>query len=208
MALQKLSSLARLPEFELTEGTYRRASAAYVHKTLLNPESLLVGNRYKDSDPLRKNKIVIPCGGLLENETFLDAAIRETREETGVDAIMLDNYPSFSEIEGAPYLKEYGPVVSLISPDGTIWAFGRDNKKGYIYRLVNLYPLSEPREMHSDLKNPRYERINILKNGNLMPELGMAADLILRREHKMKIKKRTFLDADDFSGFMREATLL
>lgn len=48
------------------------------------------------------NKWSFPKGHLNENESFKDCAVRETKEETGIDIIIPDNAPYFTR-GGARY---------------------------------------------------------------------------------------------------------
>src|SRR3989344_1701689 len=47
---------------------------------------MLVGTRYKKGDNLRKGQLIIPGGHIDEGEDSYSAAVREVKEETGIDA--------------------------------------------------------------------------------------------------------------------------
>ncbi len=198
---QKISEFVKLPEFEGLLGNYRLVSVGYVHK---DRDDILVGYRNKDSDPERNGLIVLPSGGLRNGESFEEAVIRETLEETGVYTLLYNN--DFSHIEDSPYLKEYGPVVAITNKNGTIWIFARDTEKRYTGKMFDLYPLTEPQETSSDLKSPHYEPFEfVINNPKLMPELGIAIDLISEKKFGYKTKGKIVLEEEDFSGFMKEA---
>ena len=153
MNTKKISELVKLPEFAgLVSGDYRKSSIGYVHKTENSEENVLVGYRNKCSDPLRKNLIVLPCGGVEDGEGYEEAIIRETKEETYVDTKLSDPHV-FSSIMQAPYLKEYGDVISLINEHGLMWIYARDNGNRYVGKLFDLNPLSEPCETETGCTN-------------------------------------------------------
>lgn len=210
MNTKKISELVKLPEFaDFSSDNYRKSSIGYIHRHVDSEENVLVGYRNKRSDPLRENLIVLPCGGVEKGESYEDAIIRETKEETCVDTELTDP-PVFSAIMKAPYLKEYGDVVSVINENGLMWIFARDNGKKYVGKLFDLKPLSEPYETASDLKRPHYVSLKwLVKNEEgVMPEERLSLDIIAEKELIRLIENKVLLDKEDFSGFMKEAGLL
>ena len=211
MKIQKFSELVKLPEFEgMADGKYRLVAAGYVHKTTNGEEYVLVGFRNKPSDPLRKNYIVLPCGGLEDNETFKEAVLRETKEETDVDA-MFSGCDMFSNLKDAPYLKEYGETVVVMEKNGRGWIYARDSGIKLTGKAFDMIPLSEPdyTKNDSDLAYPHYNPLNILiRNSNIiMPEERWIIETVAEKEFGYDIDGRIKLDDEDFSGFMKDFIL-
>ena len=207
MKLQKISELVKLPEFADFLGKYTPVCAAYVHNDDL--KDILIGNRYNKDDPERDGYIVIPCGRLEDGESFKDAVLRETKEETDVDAEII-NSNLFSYSPGAPHIKEYGPVITINNPDGTVWIFARDSGRRLTGKVFDIYPLSEPHETNSDLRDPRYEQLDsIIRNQMyVMPEERFILDILNEKMMRNEVKGRVHLDEEDFSGFMKESGLM
>ncbi|RLJ04535.1 MAG: hypothetical protein DRP18_04580 [Candidatus Aenigmatarchaeota archaeon] len=137
---------------------------------------LLVGERYKKDDPQRKGQLVIPGGGIKENEDYVQAAIREVKEETGIDANFfpakrIKLYKLVEKFTGDIFqyvLREDDKLLSVINPqDGKIYLHYKDTGKKYACCLVSLVPsdpFQEPKENpESDVRNPRYESLEWVK---------------------------------------------
>jgi 8-oxo-dGTP pyrophosphatase MutT (NUDIX family) len=207
MEFQKISELVKCPEFAGLPGKYRQVAAGYVAKKQYGYDYVLVGRRDNPHDPMRKGYIVLPCGGLEDGESFEGAAYREVREETDVITEMGDSM-LFSCIPDGPFVKEYGPVVSVIEKNGTILCFARDSKIKLIGEAFHLIPLTEPRDMpDSDLRNPKYrDLLWLLQNQEyVMPEQHMLLDVVADRKMLRETKGKIRLDEEDLAGFIREA---
>lgn len=206
MVPQKLSDLVRCPEFAgLVEGEYRSAAIGYVPKRWENADYVLAGYRNKHSDPSRKGMIALPCGGVREDESYPETAQRETLEETDVETAYIGN-PEIM-INTLPFLKEYGPVVSIADAGGRMWIYARDSGKRYAAKLIELFPITEPGGGDGELEDPHYEYMGNLFRGSVMPELGLALDQIRYVLYGSEIENGIPL-RDDFRSLLKEAILI
>lgn len=114
----------------------------------------LVATRSKKDDPNRIGQLVLPGGGLKENEEYAEAAIRETLEECGIES----RFKLY--INPVPKMFEKPKLVDYVTDSGLIVLRYTDSGKEYQGKLVALepiYPKQEPKEQEwQDAKNPRY----------------------------------------------------
>jgi 8-oxo-dGTP pyrophosphatase MutT (NUDIX family) len=119
-----------------------------------NGEEILIAERNKKSDPLRDGQLIIPGGGINQGESYIEAAIREVREETGIET----GLPHI--ISGRELRKIDNRIKALVMGDGRIKIEYLDSGNIYIGKIVSLKPVDpyqEPKEQKdSDAKSPRY----------------------------------------------------
>ena len=132
---------------------------------LVEDTALLVGERYKKSDPERQGKLVVPGGGVKKRDGGVkEAAKREVTEEACLDTREA-NYWSLKEWDHVPCPVAFrrdglaGLFIPRISANPLI-VIRYDDGKAYSCDPVDLRPIvetDEPRENpESDVRNPRF----------------------------------------------------
>ena len=154
--------------------------------------------------------LLLPGGRVKSKEEgYQKAARRETKEETGIDAEVNDTL-LFAGLENAPFMRRYDDVIDIMDKTGKVWVYPRDLKTGYGFTgyVLGMWPIddSEPRDMGTDLKNPRYVPINWLieHQEKLMPEEQMLIDLLIQKRYGKITGDITLLEEEDFSDFFKE----
>jgi len=154
----------------------KKVAWGYVTRDIGNGGELLIATRCKEDDPKRAGELIIPGGGLKENENYLDAAIREVYEETGIVAkvnnyqfpiekhMKFDNEKIFAEVYGNKVYLKY-----------------KDSEKDYLGIIFRLYPIDEnqnPSEQEdSDAKNPRYISFKSIEKEKFTPACQVLLDI-------------------------------
>ena len=133
----------------------KQVAWGYVTRDIGNGKELLIATRCKKDDPLRSGELVIPGGRLEENESYLDAAIREVYQETGI-ITKFSQDQLFIGMEPRQFKKDkiFGKIGK-----GEILMTYFDSGKNYCGMLVCLDPLDtykEPKQRKSDAKKPEY----------------------------------------------------
>jgi len=128
----------------------------YVTRDIRGEKQILIATRFKKDDPLRKGELVLPGGGLEEGEDYIQAAIREVYQETGIETEF--SVKSHIKPWQATYRKTN--LFGHVDENGLINLTYLDSGKEYQGRLIALSPLNsnqEPVEQeNSDARNPRY----------------------------------------------------
>jgi len=149
-------------------GQFGMAGLEYAPKAwghVVKNGSLLVVERYKPDDLMRKGELTLPGGGVREGETEIDAAQRETVEETGV-VTAPGNPERFTCLYGeTPVLLPREKLTAVVEPDGRFWFLYTDSGKRYTGNLSDLVPLSEPRENEAESRRPRYMNLDEIRSG-------------------------------------------
>jgi len=170
----------------LEENPYKPTAWGYAHRPWategMNYE-ILVAERHKHTDQQRKGQLVIPGGELKSGENYFAAALRETREETGVavlyNGVVTPRFRVFVDATLIPREKAIGIIDKL----GYIWFEYRDSGKRYAGHVIDLYPStdSNPREQEdSDARNPRFMKVQDILNqqNSFTPVCQILLDLI------------------------------
>ena len=176
-------------------------------------DDILVIDRYKESDELTYGMSTLPSGGVeLEDKTFERCAIRETKEETDVDAICIENGKYDTLPLDGIVVKERENIVAAIDPSGNIVVYYTNSGKRYIERLVNLWPLpyTFPNEVENESRNPRYERFSeiISSGGDNFTPMSKIIFEVMQYEHGIPIARKNDLiirDLRDVSNFVKIA---
>lgn len=118
-------------------------------------DTILVAERYKESDPKRQCQLVIPGGSVEESENYREAAMREVKEETGIDEESLEHV----EKVAAEISVEKEEIVGLTDAFGNFRLKYTDTGKKYIGQLHRLKvvgnkTLGEP--VGEDTKRPQW----------------------------------------------------
>ncbi|MBN2095731.1 MAG: NUDIX hydrolase [Candidatus Aenigmarchaeota archaeon] len=124
-----------------------------------NPKKeILIATRQKRSDPTQYGKYVIPGGGRKDTDkSEYENAIREVKEETGIDSKPIYGYrfPDGSRnIEGENFIATVNENEASIS-----YSDSGKSYHGYLVALEPVDPKQEPKETVSDAANPRYVSI-------------------------------------------------
>ncbi len=132
---------------------------------LISNGKLLLMHRIKEVDGKIREYYVVPGGGIESGETIEIATIREMREETGLDVILLDKKPSyeFRSEDGIQYFSLVQQVGGTIGtgdgPEFSSPDYANRGKysvefvdlKDIINGKINLVPESIKEELISDL---------------------------------------------------------
>jgi 8-oxo-dGTP pyrophosphatase MutT (NUDIX family) len=143
--------------FDNPENLYEPVSwgFAWRKRSEVSGHELLVAERAKEDDFLRRRQLVIPGGGLKAGENYLAAAVRETEEETGISAAPRCEEPI--AVYRVTIIKPREEVIAIV--DGAdIWVHYRDSGRRYRCRMFDLDPANgEVQEQPgSDAERPRF----------------------------------------------------
>ncbi|MHA1829695.1 MAG: NUDIX domain-containing protein [Candidatus Heimdallarchaeaceae archaeon] len=148
---------------ELFSVKYKRVAWGYVPKLINGSKHILVAERCKKDDPERYGELVIPGGTLEEGEDYIDAAIREVGEETGLNVrtALLEPKSLVNPIGyGFPtVLREREKIISITDSNGNVFLYYLDSGKSYVGRMFLLEPVvgSSIRESgESDARRPKW----------------------------------------------------
>ena len=183
-------------EYSVLKGVeYKPVAWGYTTRSVGDGKDLLVAERVKLGDDLRTGELVIPGGGLKSGEDYIQAAIREVNEETGVTAVP-GNRSKFANLSGLPVLKNREKIIAIYDPMGLVWLYYKDSGKAYMGQLVDLEPRSEPvKPSGQDAKHPHYLPLEeVISN----PEKFTPACQILL-EMAEEAERSTFVKDQDIS---------
>jgi len=140
----------------MSEKECKKVAWGYVTRDIGKGPEVLIAERHKKDDPLRAGELVIPGGGLKAGEDYIQAAIREVKEETGIYACN----PIEMNFPDDLYFSKDLPNLFGEVKDDIIYLTYKDSGKSYAGKLVLLSPkdhYQEPSEQSSsDAKNPHY----------------------------------------------------
>jgi|SRR3989344_920334 len=162
----------------------------YVTRDIGNGKEILTATRIKEGDPLRTGQFVIPGGGLRESEGYISAAMRETREETGITTyhtgrVAPDGDKTFAKPNLSGTCTERG-IVQLKYEDS------QREYKGRIIRLEPVRPADEPQSQNgSDARDPHYMLLGeaFANRERFTPACQVLLDLIREHEENEHLKR-------------------
>ncbi len=157
----------------------RHVAWGYVIRNLGRGPELLVAERFKKGDEQRDGQLVIPGGGLEQDEIYVQAAIREVKQETGIDTFY-DEALDFS-FPAQEFIKPN--LIGHTDAEGNVHLIYTDTEKMYCGRLISLRPRDmnqEPSEQDSDAKNPKYVTVfdAFAQQSRFTPACQVLLDLI------------------------------
>lgn len=165
----------------------KNSAWGYVTRDIGNGLEILVAERFKKDDSLRQGDLVIPGGGVEEGESYIEAAIREVREETGMEA-----FYSGSEFHLKPREFRKRSFNGWIGNDGFIYLKYLDSGKDYKGQIIALYPSSrEPKEQpNSDARKPRFLFIYkaLIEREKFTPACQVLLDIIEEYDERISPK--------------------
>lgn len=166
---------------ELFPETYNHVAWGYVERN----GKMLVGKRYKKDDSLRTGQLIIP-GGHVENETEIDAAVREVFEETGIYSTVRDN--NYIRLDNESSVIKIRKNIIAFYNNG-LWTIHYNDSgktyKGSVYDLVPKNNEQEPVEnCESDVKEPSYITFDEAKSRRkeFTPACQLLLELLLDKQ--------------------------
>jgi 8-oxo-dGTP pyrophosphatase MutT (NUDIX family) len=177
----------------------KRIAWGYVARNIGNGFEVLIAERCKGEDPLRKGQLVFPGGGVRVGETYAKCAMREVLEETGIKTKEPDYFESF--VNGRQFEVKNPKLTASVELNGKIHINYLDSGKSYVGRFIDLEPKQPSQEPstqpNSDARRPRYvpfTSLSLLLRRNLTPAgqvlLSMIETPDEQSEHKMSSFKR------------------
>jgi len=146
----------------LTESPYKPVGMGYTARFGFDMEKeVLIAERQKADDSRRSGQFALPAGGVRGGETYMAAAQRETREETGIETN--PGIVCFARLSEHPVLKPRDDAIAIVDWGGAVWVYYRDSGKRYyfqIFGLEPLYPSKKPKQTNTNAVNPRYVQLS------------------------------------------------
>ena len=210
MAIYRPKEIFASSEFKiLLEQLYKPVAWGYVtRRTQMDtPKELLVVERIKPDDILRKGELVLPGGGLKGNETYEQTAMREVEEEAGVFA-MPTGKSRFSNLSEYIILKPREKIIGIVEPAGNMWVYYKDSGKSYHGKMIDLLPRTKPKlEKITDAKNPKYIAIRdaFKQKNNFTPACQILLEIIESAEFKKDLFKEDdlLLENEDIKTYIK-----
>lgn len=152
-----LENILSYKPLDLSSSMNKSAAVSLIINSIDNPEILLIRRKQRPGDPW-SGQIAFPGGMTEKNESHLEAAIRETREEIGLDLSCAEYYGAIDDLQSRSrrgflpfyirphvfkYIKETSISTEKINHDEVDCAFWisfefllqEKNKTSFIYSM-------------------------------------------------------------------------
>ncbi|GEM_PF-2845815 len=197
----------------LSEGKYKPTAWAYVERGKGEQREILVVERFKKEDPLRKGQLVIPGGGVKTRENYDGAAKREVREEASLQTHT--HYPArFGKSVKNTIVKPRGNVIGILTPalssNPDFWIVYRDSGKKYFCKTIDLDidgKIGLKENPKSDARNPHFLKVRDIvgRRNEFTPAVQLFLELVESAYFEVDLFRQSDLvvEGNSFRHYLR-----